>query len=269
MRGISLSNLEECNYVLTNYERDCECYDSKNNPSKDPNCSVRKNKNNRNNLSKKKKCKTYNKCKSKFRKFMSHTEPEFNPPLWKDPLVEKSHNCYIYALDDRRDIIKKDCLNICKKNYNSKLCRSNKSKLYGCSQLKPQPGHHSGNWNDRRYSCPAMKEKIMADSKSIKYGVPFTKKCPKNYYKAGLTVQTPEKGSPTYHFYRQDRSGRWSHKQGTLPIEYVDASGKTLWAPHLANRNYDYNNDGSGINYNKWCNYFCVPRNYWKDTWAI
>ena len=116
-------------------------------------------------------------------------------------------------------------------------------------------------------------EKVQIDSFNKKTGksnifkIPFNRKCPKHYYKAGVTVQTRK--NPTYHFYRQDKSGRFSHKQGTLPIENKDSNNLPLWAPHLAGRNYDPDNDGSGIVYDKWCNYFCVPRNYYANTHAI
>ena len=32
---------------------------------------------------------------------MSNTEPNYNPDDWSDPLIEGSHNCYTYFLDDR------------------------------------------------------------------------------------------------------------------------------------------------------------------------
>ena len=32
---------------------------------------------------------------------MTGTEPEYNPEHWSEPLIEKSHNCYAYFLDDK------------------------------------------------------------------------------------------------------------------------------------------------------------------------
>ena len=42
----------------------------------------------------------------------------------------------------------------------------------------------------------------------------------------------------TFHFYRQNPDGTWSHKPGTAPISNIDADGKTIYVPHFANRDY-------------------------------
>ena len=168
---------------------------------------------------------------------MSGSEPDYDPSIWKDPLVEGTHNCYMYFLNDQQQRLKQKCFNICKKKgKNNSSCKTKKQN--GCSNLKPQPGnyaHLKGNFkgNRRIYSCPAMIDKVLKDnykkgtkkSKIIHWNnltphQQFIKKCPKNYYKGAVVVHPKN----TYHFYRQDANTRFSHKQGTLSVENLDAS---------------------------------------------
>ena len=106
--------------------------------------------------------------------------------------------------------------------------------------------------------------KIMKDNPSIK-PIKFNRKCPNKYYKAAIVID-PEH---TYHFYRQDKNVRWSHKPGTLKVTNKDASGNPIYAPHLSDRNYNKELEKDGIDYTKFCNYFCVPKNSFKRTNAI
>ena len=261
--------ISTCNQVLTSNESNCQCFDSHNNPSNDIKGCIKKKK-----LSNYKK---YNLCKTFYSKFMSGYEPTYNPDNWGDPLIEKSHNCYAYFLDDKIPKVKDKCLNMCKNNgYNNNNCKKNKNAVSSCSNLKPQPGNYANEHNinnfkrNRIYSCSKMNEKILIDSynpklkKSNIFKTPFNKPCPANYYKGGLTIQ---KGK-TYHFYRQDKNGRFSHKQGTLRVENLDASKKPIYAPHLSDMNYNKQNNENGISYDEWCGYYCIPRNYHADTHA-
>ena len=72
-------------------------------------------------------------------------------------------------------------------------------------------------------------------NQNIIHKTKFESKCPPNYYKGAIVVD-PEH---TYHFYRQDKNVRYSHKQGTLRVENLDASKNPIYAPHLADRNYN------------------------------
>ena len=71
----------------------------------------------------------------------------------------------------------------------------------------------------------------------------------------------------TYHFYRQDKNGRFSHKQGTLTVENKDASKKPIYVPHMSDMNYA-KGDPDGINYTDFCGYMCVPENKHIKTFA-
>ena len=236
-----------CNDVLIDNEKACNCFDKDGLPTeKMRSCRYKKNS---------KKCEGYNVCKKLFSSFMSGSEPKYDPKKWNEPLVNNSHNCYAYFLDDEIDVVKKKCKK--KKNVN-------------CGTLKPQPGHFSflkGLRKSKRnkYTCPKMIKAVLDDNKMIEMSK-FEKKCKKGYYKGFMVVDKDH----TYHFYRQDSNGMWSHKQGTMDIENVDASGNPIFAPHLADKNYDKDgDDDDGINYTQLCGYMCVPSNKYYETNAI
>ena len=65
----------------------------------------------------------------------------------------------------------------------------------------------------------------------------------KGYYSVYLVI---DKGRD-YHWYRQDKGGKWSHKPGITPVTNLDASGRLIYNPVKANHNYktvNYNNGG-------------------------
>lgn len=263
-----------CNKILVNREKDCNCFDSKTKiPSSDIKSCKRTNK--------KPKCNQYNTCKDYFTKFMSGSEPKYNPPHWKKKSIKGSHNCYAYFLDDHIEKVRNKCYEICENNNISKdVCNESNSAVSGCSNLKPQPGDYAAEHGirdfkgNRTYTCEAMNEKILNDSWNEKhpsgtpqsniYNITFEKPCKPNYYKGALVVQ---KGK-TYHFYRQDDNIRFSHKQGTLDIENKDASGKPIYVPHLADIDYNKNNSPGGISYDNFCGYYCIPKNGFLNTHA-
>ena len=80
---------------MLNYEKDCNCFNDK--KAKIPTNNYRKCMKLKN---KSEKCQNYNKCKSKFSNFMSGYEPDYEPKKRNDPIIENSHNCYAYFLDD-------------------------------------------------------------------------------------------------------------------------------------------------------------------------
>ena len=60
-------------------------------------------------------------------------------------------------------------------------------------------------------------------------------------------------------------SKTWSHKPGSTPVSDVDADGKLIFDPLLAN--WDYSNRG-GVNYSKKCCFFTIPMNTHKPTFS-
>ena len=216
-------------------------------------------------------CKDHQNCMGFLRKYTSGFEPKYAPNAWSHPYVEGSHNCYAYFLDDKKASISAKCEEFCLKK-NKKGCPL---KDDDCQDLIPQPGdyfllNNNGNTKgtigleekkDRKYTCPNMMNKILADNPEIKPSH-LLEKCPANHYKGAMVVDTGN----TFHFYRQNPDATWSHKPGILPVTNLDASGKKIYIPHFANRNYGKDRNNSPIIYNDFCGYYCIPSNKYYET---
>ena len=204
-------------------------------------------------------CELHQECQSYLRKFLSGSEIEYQPQVWSDPYIESSHNCYSYFLNRQVKAVKEKCNEICVKKH-KKSCPLKDSE---CSDLKPQPGDFnlikntgSDKGKERIYQCPNMQQKIFNDNPSL-IPAAFNQKCPKNYYKGAMVVD-PEN---TYHFYRMNKDGTWGHKPGISKVSNVDASGKNIYVPHFADRDYSNEDDEDSINYTNFCSYYCIPKN--------
>jgi hypothetical protein len=176
-------------------------------------------------------CELHQECKSYLRNFLSGYEPEYQPELWSDPYIEGSHNCYSYFLNRQIKAVKEKCNEICEKKHKSSCPK----KENECTDLKPQPGDFDliqkngsdyDNKKERIYKCPNMHTKILKDNPTL-IPASFDTKCPKNHYK-GAYVVDPDN---TYHFYRQNKDGTWSHKPGISPITDVDSSKQKIYVP--------------------------------------
>ena len=256
MNKVLIKTIKKCNQILIDNEHNCQCYNKRNLPTNNiKKCAQ---------INSKKKCKKYNLCKSVYSTFMNKNEPNYNVKSWDNPEILSSHNCYAYFLNDKIKETKNNCKMECKKNN---TC--NKTKYKSCSKFKPQPGYWAtrtrGERVNKLYTCKDMTKRVLSDNPMIKT-TKFIKKCPKGYYKGALVVDPKNQ---TYHFYRQDDNVRWSHKPGSLKITNLDASNKSIYAPHLADRNYNKNENTNGINYTDFCNYMCVPKNDYIKTNAI
>ncbi len=211
-------------------------------------------------------CPDHQDCPKFVSKSLSGSEVEYNPKAWKDPYIEGSHNCYAYFLDNRKDSIRIKCKEICLTNNKQNAnCPKDNSE---CQTLIPQPGDYYlmnkyGNLKkkERVYTCPNMNEKILSDNPEIK-PVKLMDKCPANHYKGAMVV---DRGN-TFHFYRQNPDASWSHKPGILPVTNIDASGKKIYVPHFADRNYSNVPRENPIKYNDFCGYYCIPRNNFTAT---
>jgi hypothetical protein len=196
-------------------------------------------------------CEKHQDCMGFIKSFMNNYELDYEPQKWNDvPEILNSHNCYTYFLNNQVPPIADKCKKYTEKNQKSK-----------CSKLKPQPGDFSEllrngtlKNKERQYTCPAMTKKVMDDNPSISL-VSYTQQCPKDSYKGALVVDP----NNTFHFYRQNKNGLWSHKPGVLKVIDRDASNELIYFPHDADRNYKKGNNNDGINYTDFCNYMCVP----------
>ena len=156
---------------------------------------------------------------------LSGSEPQFEPNKWNlNPKIKKTHNCYSYAVN----------------MINEK------------HQGKPQPGYFSGfdHVEDNEYNCKAFHSRLKEDLPSM-YLTSFEQPCKKGFHKAFMAIDDKETDQD-YHFYRQDKTGMWSHKPGKTEVINIDASGKKIINPLKANRDYTY------FSYKKPCFFFCV-----------
>lgn len=213
-------------------------------------------------------CELHQNCKNFLRNFLSGYEPEYDTELWSHPYIEGSHNCYTYFLNHLGQSTKEKCEEMCLKKHKSGCPK----KIGECRDLIPQPEDYyllkrDGDLSKkvRKYYCKTMDKKILSDNKMIKR-VPFTKKCPKNYYKGAMVVDP----NHTFHFYRQNPDGTWSHKPGTNPVTNVDEDKKKIYIPHFSNRDYSngINNDDA-INYTDFCGYYCIPSKKYTFTNSV
>lgn len=274
--------INKCNKILVENEENCQCYNNSGYPSNSMKC----NSNNTNN------CSEYNDCRNIFNGYqrqnpINSNEPKWDPHYWSNRYVKDSHNCYTYFLDDQIEEIKKECRSKCLEKKDNKKCpkgaKYNSDRIEDCGDLRPQPGdwaYYHDKINEpkfkkisNRYTCEDMVYKVNQDnqegSENLITPTNFDAPCPNRYYKGAIVVDpgTPKKSDGhTFHFYRQDSNGRFSHKPGILEIENVDASGKAIWAPHLADRNYNKKKKKDGINYKNFCGYYCIPNNKFKKT---
>jgi len=151
-------------------------------------------------------------------------EPEFEPTKWNDNNVQHNHNCYAYVLNT----------------------------IAGKRSGKPQPGYFSNfpPLRTKDYNCLAFYERLKKDIPSM-YITSFDEQCKKGFYKGFIAIDTKDEDQD-YHFYRQDKSGYWSHKPGRQKAIDYDADMQKIENPVTANRKYEY------FNYSKPCFFFCI-----------
>jgi hypothetical protein len=156
---------------------------------------------------------------------LSGFEPKFSHDKWNiKNNIKSTHNCYAYVLN----------------------------KISARLKGKPQPGYFSGHSSLRYvdYNCQTFLKRLKKDNPLL-YKSTFNKPCKKGYHKGFLALDTKQSNTD-YHFYRQDKSGTWSHKPGQTDATTIDASNNIITIPHNADRNYKH------YKYNTPCFYFCV-----------
>jgi len=155
---------------------------------------------------------------------LSGSEPTFNPKKWNiKPNIKNNHNCYSYAFN----------------------------QIYSHRKGKAQPGYFSGykHIEDNEYNCENFRKRLKKDNPSM-YLTSFEQPCLKGFNK-GFMALDPKENDQDYHFYREDDSKYWSHKPGRTDITDIDASGKKITNPLIANRNYNY------FSYSEPCFFYC------------
>jgi hypothetical protein len=153
---------------------------------------------------------------------LSGSELNYNPTLWnKNYNIKSTHNCYTYAL----------------------------GKIITGLDSKAQPGYASGynHIEDSDYKCESFRERLKKDSPGS-YLEKFDNSCLPGFYKVFLALDPKN----DYHWWRQNSDQYWSHKPGSTDVTNIDANGKKIKNPLLANRNYD------SLNYYKPCFFACI-----------
>jgi hypothetical protein len=178
-----------------------------------------------------------------YKKVKETYKPIYQQHVWNDNKnIRGSHNCYSYFLNDinheLKDIYESET------NENRKI-------------LNPQPGHYCGmtkQVNKEETVCDKLIERVLCDNKNIKVvnSKNDTFNCGPNHYKGSLSVN-PGK---MYHFYREDKGGHWSHKDGGNKATNLDYSGNKINDPKFSDNGQ----------YSEFCSYFCVPKNEYSQT---
>tara|TARA_Y100000591_G_C21849946_1_gene711056 strand:+ start:774 stop:1358 length:585 start_codon:yes stop_codon:yes gene_type:complete len=170
-------------------------------------------------------------------------KPIYQQHIWNDnKFIKESHNCYAYFLND---------INHNLKNIYEQEDEQNRKIL------NPQPGHYCGmtkRVNYKETTCENLINRVLCDNNNIKVidSMNDNFDCGPNHYKGALLIN-PEK---SYHFYREDEGGMWSHKDGGNIVTNLDYSGNKINDPK-------YSDTGE---YTKFCSYFCVPNNDHSKT---
>lgn len=162
-------------------------------------------------------------------------ELETDAASWESDEVRKHNNCYAYAVNSR----------------------------VPHRRQRMQPGNQCGNITrigSKDYNCETMRKRLLRDfapsNPSCGRRLVETQPdepCPRGSYKIAMLVD-PGKD---YHFYRQGRDGKWTHKRGNLNVFATDASDKPIVNPERACANHDWGK----YNYTDFCGFYCVQRN--------
>ena len=182
--------------------------------------------------------------------------PDYNPKKWnKNIYIRQAHNCYEYFLNKINPEHAKECLKLKKS-----MCtyKDGTKKKCDCHRLKAQPGYAAGYKRikkAKKYTCKNLHRRILADNPGI-YKARKNGDCREGYYMGALVIHP---GS-TYHFYRRDSNGRWSHKDGLTKAKNYDAKGNLIYSIKKAARHYKRSNGRGGVNYSRICARYCIPR---------
>ncbi len=164
--------------------------------------------------------------------------PKYEPEKWNQNVyLRKSHNCYSYALN----LIYPKLINDCKK-----LLTNTKQRT--CRKLFVKPGIYAGIQYTRENQTGKKIEKLMLQDNPFMKKIKKNGKCPDGYYRIALVFSSSGKG---FHYYRQDNTGLWSHKDGWTKATNKDKKGRLI-------KNIEQADRGS---YDQIIGYYIIPNN--------
>ncbi len=175
---------------------------------------------------------------------LSGGEKTYNPSRWNDDAgIRLNTNCYAYALNNQT----------IPPNLNYPVLAY--PYYY---QTYMQPGQSQN--LSIVYTKIGIKNNVEADAEN--YGFEFVEcdrddVCDNDQYKIALVIDN-EGTNQDYHWYRQNKDGTWSHKIGGKPVINYDASGKLIYDPESADRNYEGVEDGNKCNYSVFAGYYMI-----------
>lgn len=203
----------------------------------------------------------------------------YAPNVWNDNVdILRSHNCYMYALND----IHRSNIEQC---HEARLAATDSKALRkSCRPFFHIPGYYDQrntlkshapvrHYKKSSITCSGIMRRISLDNRDAVTwkradGEPLRNddKCegPAQYL-AALVIDPGH----DFHFYRRDHecleannAGRmcWSHKPGITPATRFDSAGKEIVDVSLAARRHG-TTDGKVREYTDVCGYFCVSEN--------
>lgn len=183
--------------------------------------------------------------------------PPYDPTKYtRDPYVQNAHNCYAYALDFYDPELTQRCKMLLEQSTDpiadGSFVGARRTRRPTCFGLRPKPGRASRTHQHlpftQRMTCERIREGVLRDVPAAQRASRDSK-CPRHFYKIAFAVD-PHR---TYHFYRQDADGAWSHKDAWRPVTRTDAAGQRIRDPADADRNYRH------ARLRDFCGYLCVP----------
>ena len=177
--------------------------------------------------------------------------PKYEPKKWNKESVRIRTNCYAYAFNFKKNPITKQ-------NFGT-----GRNSIFAM-----QPGMFCGQqYNSEDFiTKEGVIDRVEKDMKKLKYKFKpisnkkvYKKITNKRSWLVYLVVtkkgKTEEKtknniiclDGADYHWYRQDKSGKWSHKPGNSKVTRKDAKGKIIKNPSKADKKYCYKNSYRGI----------------------
>ena len=219
-------------------------------------------------------------------KHLTHPDhPRFEPDKWNDfkntkkGYIQKSHNCYAYAMNT----IKKDYIKKCKKyvaktekkkdeflkklgkeyeniydTWDWYLTHVEQHKDRFCPYVRPQLGVYSGTVHKYYKSFSDLtvknvKKMLKKDNPKI-IKLKKNQQCPYGFYKIFVMIwksRDKDVKEGDYHFIRQDKTGSWSHKNGAEPVKLLIEKDPYEYVKNQKKKNKDIS---YGI-----CGYYAVP----------